>query len=120
MSPDDRHKLRDAALAAMNGTQAHWPERTDWHLQTSNSFRRVGVWGDGDVLSAVNQRDGHPDLLAAPGVLDYVVAAQPAVVLELLAYVDLLESRLSRLDEIETHLIKMRTVVDDALKEVFR
>lgn len=59
--------------------------RRPWHVQTSNSFRRIGTdRGDGDVLCAVTQRsDGHPDLHAPPDVLDYITAAHPLVVLEL-------------------------------------
>jgi hypothetical protein len=92
---EDRQKLREVALAAVN---AH-PPRTSvervlsrWELQTSNSFRRIGQHGDGDVICAITQRsDGQPDLLARPGVLEYVVAAQPRVVLALLDYIDQIE-----------------------------
>lgn len=55
--------------------------RRPWLIQTSNSHRRIGTErGDGDVLCAVTQPDGHPDLSAAPGVLEYIVAAHPFVV----------------------------------------
>jgi hypothetical protein len=40
--------------------------------------------------------DGQPDLLAAPGVLDYIIAAQPRVVIQLLDAVDALEDKLSK------------------------
>lgn len=124
MNLDDRQKLRSAALAAIAAT----PPRTSvqralgrWELQTSNSFRRIGCHGDGDVLCGTKHpRDGHPDLLAPAGVLDYIVAAQPRVFLELLDYVDMIELKLERLDEIERQLLKMRGAVDEALKEVFR
>jgi hypothetical protein len=124
MNSDDRQKLRSATLAAI----AAIPPRTSvqralgrWEIQTSNSFRRIGCYGDGDVLCGTKHpSDGHPDLLAAPGVLDYIVAAQPRVVLDLLNYVDMIELKLSRLDEIERELLKMRGAVDEALKEVFR
>lgn len=80
MTPLERQALRDAALRSPLGT---------WKLQTSNSFRRIGVLGDGDVLCGIVQRyDGQPDLLAGAGVLDYIVAAQPWVVLELLGALD--------------------------------
>src|SRR5262245_65919678 len=63
-----------------------------WELQTSNSFRRIGLLGDGDVLcGTTHPSDRHPDLLAAPGVLEYIIAAQPIVVLELLDYVSEIE-----------------------------
>ena len=126
MTRDERQKLRDAALVAVNGTRARSNVRraalaADWKLQTSNSFRRIGAHGDGDVLCGTKHPiDGHPDLLAATGVLDYVVAAQPYVLLELLDYVDVIEGRLARLDEIERELIKMRDVIGQTLKEVFR
>ena len=98
MTREDRQKLREAATAALGSTRAPAPGRRsgDWTLQTSNSFRRIGVDGDGDVLCATKQRDGHPDLLAARGVLDFIVAAQPRVVLELLDDLD------RREDEIES------------------
>ena len=110
MNQDDRQKLRDAALAAVNGTRSMDARRValaaNWQLQTSNSFRRIGAHGDGDVLCGTNHPcDGHPDLLAPPGVLDYV---------------DMLENRLARLDEIEPQLIKMRAAIEGAIKEVFR
>lgn len=99
MTHDDRQTLRAAALAAMAGI----PPRTAvqcvlsrWELQTSNSFRRIGAHGDGDVLCGTKHPiDAHPDLLAAPGVLDYIVAAQPRVVLQLLDDVALLEDKLT-------------------------
>lgn len=97
MPCDERHKLREAAVVAVNAI----PPRTSvervlgrWSLQTSNSFRRIGCHGDGDVLCGTKQpSDGHPDLLAAPGVLDYIVAAQPRVVIALLDQIDALEAR---------------------------
>ena len=74
-------RLRALALAVTRGDL-----RRPWSVQTSNSFRRIGTdRGDGDVLCAVTQRsDGHPDLCAPADVLDYIVAAHPLVVLELL------------------------------------
>jgi hypothetical protein len=104
VTKEDRQKLREAALVAQSGVNARGVAAgargigtgignlTVWDIQTSNSFRRIGQYGDGDVLCAVTQRsDGHPDLHAAPGVLDYIVAAQPYVVLELLAALDACE-----------------------------
>lgn len=102
MSPQDRQKLRDAAIAAVNATRArsgvrHAALAADWQLQTSNSFRRIGAHGDGDVLCGTKHPvDGHPDLLAAPAVLDYVVAAQPRALIQLLDEVDVLEEKLAR------------------------
>jgi len=72
--------LREAAnLALLVGSDR-------WELQTSNSFRRIGTArGDGNVLcGAVQWCDAHPDLMAASGVLDYIIAAQPSVMIELL------------------------------------
>ena len=97
---DERQKLRNAALAAVNGTRAqvHRATFADWELQTSNSFRRIGtLHGDGDVLCGTKHPiDGHPDLLAAPGVLDYVIEAQPRVVIQLLDDVEALEDKLDQ------------------------
>src|SRR5271169_2707806 len=81
MTVEQSRRLRELALLVTNGEL-----RRPWSIQTSNSFRRIGTdRGDGDVLCAVTQRsDGHPDLHAPAGVLDYIVAAHPLVVLELL------------------------------------
>ncbi len=81
LTVDQTRKLRELALLVTSGEL-----RRPWSVQTSNSFRRIGTdRGDGDVLCAVTQRsDGHPDLHAAKGVLEYIVAAHPFVVLELI------------------------------------
>jgi hypothetical protein len=86
-----RNRLREAARAM--GSVAD-----RWVLQTSNSFRRIGTLrGDGNVLRGhVQQHDGHPDLASAPGVLDYIVAAQPSVVISLLEDLDMAEERLQK------------------------
>lgn len=126
MNRGERQVLRDAALAAVNGTCSRAHVRgvvgLDWQLQDSNSFRRIGtLYGDGDVLCGTKHPiDGHPDLLAAPGVLDYVIASQPHAVLALLDYIDAIEGKLDRLDEIERQLGKMRAAVEQAMKDVFR
>lgn len=126
MTREERQILRDAALEAINGTRSRSGVRpaavaADWTLQTSNSFRRVGAYGDGDVLCGTRHPvDGHPDLLAAQGVLDYVVAAQPRVVISLLDYIDAIEVKLDRIDDIERQLLKMRVAVEQALKEMSR
>lgn len=99
---EDREKLRDAAIAATNATRTHSVGRRaalagDWKLQTSNSFRRIGVWGDGDVLCGTTHLiDGHPDLLSRSGVLEYIVEAQPRVVLALLDDLDAAEDKLEK------------------------
>lgn len=124
MTKDERQKLREAATHAVRSFPRHVHDLSTpgpWKLQTSNSFRRIGMCGDGDVLCATKHpSDGHPDLLSPSGVLDYIVAVQPLVVLGLLDYIDAIEGRLDRLDEIEPQLIKMREAVEKALKEVFR
>ena|SRR5258706_5160397 len=81
MTVADTQKLRELALLVTKGEL-----RRPWSVQTSNSFRRIGTdRGDGDVLCAVTQRsDGHPDLHAAPGVLDWIVATHPFVVTQLI------------------------------------
>ena len=92
MTNEGRQKLRELAVTAARATplDRSGAAVARWQLQTSNSFRRIGTdRGDGDVLCAVTQRsDGHPDLHAAPGVLDYIVAADPRAVLELLDELD--------------------------------
>ena len=99
MTRDERQQLRNAAVIALNASRVHSGvhRASDWQLQTSNSFRRIGTHGDGDVLCAVTHpSDRQPDLLAPRGVLDYIVAAQPRIVLELLDYVDKLEAEETR------------------------
>jgi hypothetical protein len=131
VTPEDRQKLREAAVVAVNAT----PPRTSvervlgrWSLQTSNSFRRIGCHGDGDVLCGTKHpHDGHPDLLARPGVLDYIVAAQPRVVIEMLDDVDDLEDKLrkaeiicSSIADVEERLSQMSTTfvaLQDAIKQ---
>jgi len=108
MTQDARQKLRDTALAALDGMRGRGEFRRsglseDWQLQTSNSFRRIGTpYGDGNVLCGTKHpHDGHPDLLAAQGVLDYIVAAQPRVVLQLLDSVDALTDKLAALTKVQ-------------------
>lgn len=81
MTTDPAKKLLALALAITRGNL-----RRPWHVQTSNSFRRIGTdRGDGDVLCAITQRpDGQPDLHAAPDVLDYIVAAHPFTIMQLI------------------------------------
>ncbi len=104
MTRDERRRLREAARAALVATHAATSASLGvWTLQTSNSFRRIGLHGDGDVVHATTHpTDRHPDLSARPGVLEYIVAAQPHVVLELLDH----------LDEVETALAKVRGIVE--------
>ena len=85
MTVEQTRRLRELALTLTRGDL-----RRPWSVQTSNSFRRIGTdRGDGDVLCAVKQpSDGQPDLHAPADVLDYIVAAHPLVVLELLDQVD--------------------------------
>jgi len=100
---DIKQQLREAAHVAINSTRERTGVRaelaSDWQLQTSNSFRRIGTpYGDGNVLCGTKHpHDGHPDLLAAQGVLDYIVAAQPRVVLQLLDDVDAMADKLAAL-----------------------
>lgn len=123
MTSDDRQLLRDAALVALRAT----PPRSSvervldrWRLQTSNSFRRIGSRGDGDVLCGTKHPiDGHPDLLAAPGVLDYVVAAQPRVVLQFLDDVDALEDKLRKVEGVCGKLAGVESLLDQMSDVLF-
>ena len=99
MTSKERYDLRCAAenavLALRERARSRDARDERWLLQTSNSFRRIGCHGDGDVLCGTKHPiDGHPDLLAAPAVLDYIVAAQPEVVLALLDALVLAENKL--------------------------
>jgi hypothetical protein len=94
LTKEDRDKLREAAQRAASAVVRPYARLRpgSWELQTSNSFRRIGMHGDGDVLCATTQpSDGHPDLMAPAGVLDYIVAAQPNVILKLLDQLDAAE-----------------------------
>ena len=116
MTRDERQKLREAALLAMKNISLRsqtGPGSGEWSIWTSNSFRRISCYGDGDVLCAVTQRsDGHPDLLAPPGVLDYLVMAQPRVVLALLDYIDAIEKKLDRIEALDAELNDLRAIVE--------
>lgn len=106
MTREERQSLREAAARAARARFEPGVDPGAWELQTSNSFRRIGGRGDGDVLCAtVHRIDGHPDLLAPPGVLEYIVAAQPRVVLALLDDLDRCEETLalSRKHHAEDH-----------------
>lgn len=96
MTSGERQQLRRSAEDAVRVLRERMHGRGErWALQTSNSFRRIGCHGDGDVLCGTKHPiDGHPDLLAAPAVLDYIVAAQPEVVLALLDALVLAENKL--------------------------
>jgi hypothetical protein len=92
MTRAERDELRELARRAMGVRPGVWA------LQTSNSFRRVGTRGDGDVLCATTHPvDRHPDLLAPPSVLEYLVAMQPKIGLELLDGLALVEVERDRL-----------------------
>ena len=101
ISEATRLRLRALAKAAPPGP---------YQVQMSNSFRRIGTrHGDGDVLCAVTQRsDGHPDLHAAPGVLDLFAALDPATVLELLDFIDLHAVDEEYCDELEKRLERLK------------
>ncbi len=112
LTSDQRQQLRETVLTAVAAT----PPQTSvqrvldrWELQTSNSFRRIGCHGDGDVLCATTQlRDNHPDLLAPKGVLEYIVAAQPRVVLALLDQLDAAEQQLDQLLAVDDRLSRVQ------------
>lgn len=61
---------------------------TDWKWWDSNSYRRLTFEKqgrrDGDALSACVQSDGHPDVLMAPGVREFIEMASPANVMTLI------------------------------------
>jgi hypothetical protein len=122
MTSEDRQIIREAATRAARARREQSAEPKLWELQTSNSFRRIGMHGDGDVLYATTHpHDRHPDLQALPGVLEYIIATQPCVVLELLDYIDKIEGCVVRQRaEIErmrpTHelgeMLKVRDTID--------
>lgn len=137
MTKEDRQKLREAALAAQRGVISQAQDRGEggrltvawglqisnlpWALQTSNSFRRIGQFGDGDVLHAATQQsDGHPDLQGAPGVLDYIVASQPHVVLELLDKLDAAEILCRNVSDMEQRLKDLETKCHEVIKEAMQ
>lgn len=97
-----------------------------WTLQTGCSWRRIGnEFGDGNVLRpCIHQRDGWPDLSAAPFVLEYLVAAQPSAILELIAdYEALLAERDALKAAVNRHEAAMAEVmrqVDGNIRETVR
>lgn len=117
MTREERQKLRDAALSVQRSVEDRWRQRPgrdpyrgdrSWELQTSNSWRRIGAYGDGDVLCPTTHHvDRHPDLTAPPGVLEYLVAVQPSVVLDLLDQLSAAEQLLDRFTEVEARLDEM-------------
>ena len=120
LTHEERQKLREAATAAARAIVRPYARLRpgSWELQTSNSFRRIGMDGDGNVLCAVTQRsDNHPDLHAPPGVLDYIIAAQPSVVLNLLDQLDAAEQLTSQLGVVEVRLSRVQGIIT-ALAEV--
>jgi hypothetical protein len=120
VTPEERQKLREVATVAARAVASIPPRPVldAWNLQTSNSFRRVGTArGDGDVLCATKHPiDGHPDLLAAPGVLDYIVAAQPRVVTALLDDLDALEDKLSKAQVISDTIGTVEKRLDEMVR----
>ncbi|MCV9964005.1 hypothetical protein OIU34_19175 [Pararhizobium sp. BT-229] len=49
-----------------------------WTVQNGCSWTRIGTPGeDGNILRPTVAKDGVPDIIAADGVLDYLMAAQP-------------------------------------------
>ena len=87
--------LRKAAYRATPGP---------WEVQTGCSWRRIGTAHghhrrDGDVLApTVSAADGHPDISAPAGNLEYIAAANPAVILALLDRLELAERDTELLD----------------------
>lgn len=81
MTTSPFEKLRKRAGAVLQGDLG-----LPWSVQTSNACLRIGTdQGNGDVLCAViQQSDGHPDLHAAPRVLNYIVEAHPHKILQLI------------------------------------
>ena len=124
MTNEERRALREAAVAAKRAVSDRARDNSgrlpgDWELQTSNSHRRIGAHGDGDVLCAVTQRsDNHPDLHAAPDVLKYIVAAQPSVVLALLDQLDAAEKLTDQLGTVEVRLTRMQDIVKELARGV--
>lgn len=93
MERAERDELRELARRAVGVRPGVW------ELQTSNSYRRIGTTrGDGDVLCATTHpRDRHPDLLAPSCVLEYLVAVQPKIGLDLLDDLAVVEAERDRL-----------------------
>lgn len=115
VTKEERLALREAATTAARAIVQPYARLRpgSWELQTSNSYRRIGMHGDGDVLCAVTQRsDNHPDLLAPRGVLEYIVAAQPSVVLALLDQLDAAECLIGpQIADVEGKLQRMQEVI---------
>ncbi len=89
MQAQDREALRRLAERARDGGE--------WELQTSSNWHRIGSPGrDGNILRPdIHPANNHLDLSASPGVLEYIVSAQPATVIALLDRIDQLEQALA-------------------------
>lgn len=80
--------------------------RDPWTVQNGCSWTRIGTQGeDGNILRPTVAKDGVPDIVAADGVLDYMMAAQPreiakvaALVTDLQCEIDDLRGRLAVAD----------------------
>lgn len=69
-----------------------------WTVQNGCSWTRIGTQGeDGNVLRPTVAKDGFPDIIAAHGVMDYLMAAQPLEVAKVAALVADLEQEVREL-----------------------
>jgi hypothetical protein len=74
--------------------------RDPWIVQNGCSWTRIGTQGeDGNILRPTVAKDGVPDIIAAHGVLDYVMATQPSEVAKVVALVAALQREVNDLRE---------------------
>ncbi len=104
---DKFSELKAAAMAATPGP---------WEWFTSNSMARLSSTPsgkDGDVLSAFRASDGVPCVSVSQPDMAFIAAANPAVVLELLAELESKDKRLAELEQKERHSERQNVI--DAL-----
>jgi len=107
----------DGGTIDLESLRGHTPG--PWTWWTSCSFRRLSAQGDGDVLCAVTQSDGHPDVHIKNGGWEgpdgRLIEIAPTLLAEYERLLAELTARRARDAEVEAALNAAR---DDLLEEV--
>ncbi|ASL91586.1 hypothetical protein BVG94_02500 [Serratia marcescens] len=109
---DKFSELKSAAVAATPGP---------WEWFTSNSMARLSSTPsgkDGDVLSAFRASDGVPCVSVSQRDMAFIAAANPAVILALLAELEVKDERIGELEVIATEYAGKFQKAQDANKHL--
>ncbi|MFK3699380.1 ead/Ea22-like family protein [Serratia ureilytica] len=109
---DKFSELKSAAMAATPGP---------WEWFTSNSMARLSSTPsgkDGDVLSAFRASDGVPCVSVSQRDMAFIAAANPAVILALLAELEVKDERIGELEVIATEYAGKFQKAQDANKHL--